>query len=49
MEQIKNDESILIVDRDSFKNDKKTCFINYYSIENQLKNNCFEGIRFINY
>ena len=27
---------------------KKTCFINYYSIENQLKNNCFEGVRFIN-
>ena len=24
-------------------------FINYWSIENQLKNNCFEGVRFINY
>ena len=23
-------------------------FINYWSIENQLKNNCFEGVRFIN-
>jgi hypothetical protein len=24
-------------------------FINYWVIENQLKNNCFEGVRFINY
>ena len=24
-------------------------FINYWSIVNQLKNNCFEGVRFINY
>ena len=24
-------------------------FINYWSIENQLKNNYFEGVRFINY
>ena len=24
-------------------------FINYWSIENKLKNNCFEGVRFINY
>ncbi len=24
-------------------------FINYWSIENQLKNNCFEGVRFIKY
>ena len=24
-------------------------FINYWSIENLLKNNCFEGVRFINY
>ena len=24
-------------------------FINYWSIDNQLKNNCFEGVRFINY
>ena len=24
-------------------------FINYWSIENQLKNNCFEGVRFINH
>ena len=24
-------------------------FINYCSIENQLKNNCFEGVRYINY
>ena len=24
-------------------------FINYWSIVNQLKNNCFKGVRFINY
>ena len=24
-------------------------FINYWSIENQLKNNCFEGVRLINH
>ena len=24
-------------------------FINYWSIENQLKNNCFEGVRFNNH
>ena len=24
-------------------------FINYWSIDNQLKNNYFEGVRFINY
>ena len=24
-------------------------FINYWSIENQLKNNCFEGVIFINH
>ena len=29
--------------------DKNKFFINYWSIENQLKNNCFEGVRFINY
>ena len=44
-----NEEPILIVDRDSFIYDKrKTCFINYCSIENQLKDNCFEELRFIN-
>ena len=24
-------------------------FINYWSIDNKLKNNCFEGVRYINY